>query len=52
VIDGDAGDALIAQGGWATSDTVTIDGNGYSAFENASNRALIFVDSDIAVNAF
>ena len=51
VIDGDAGDTLNAIGDWTNTGAVTIEGTGYSVFQNSANDAQIFVDDDIAVGA-
>jgi formylmethanofuran dehydrogenase subunit C len=50
LIDGDAGDAVTAQGAWTNTGTVTIGGNGYSVYQSDANGAQIFVDGDVAVS--
>ncbi len=50
LIDGDAGDAVTAQGSWTNTGTVAIGANGYSVFQDGGNGATIFVDDDLAVN--
>jgi hypothetical protein len=50
LIDGDAGDAVSAQGSWTNTGSVTIGANGYSVFTDGGNGATIFVDQDVAVN--